>query len=153
MRAPWVVLFVGLLAAMCAFCGFYFLGTASHRDLLSQPTPELAWLKKEFGLSDAELARIAGLHQAYQPHCEVMCRRIDEQHTKLNQLLANTDTLTPEIEGAIAAAAALRADCQRDMLRHFLEVSRTMPAGQRRRYLAWISERTFLPAPGMQRVR
>lgn len=33
---------------------------------------------------------------------------------------------------------------QRYMLRHFLEVSRTMPAEEGRRYLAWVQKRMFL---------
>jgi hypothetical protein len=30
------------------------------------------------------------------------------------------------------------------MLQHFFEISRTMPPAQGRRYLEWISERTFI---------
>ncbi|MBI3878733.1 MAG: hypothetical protein HY301_01540 [Verrucomicrobia bacterium] len=52
--------------------------------------------------------------------------------------------VTPEIEQAIAAAAKLRGECQRDMLQHFFEVSQTMPAAQGRRYLDWVQRRTFL---------
>ena len=47
-----------MLLCAAAFCGFYYWGTASHRDLLQGQTPELAWLKREFNLSDAEFARI-----------------------------------------------------------------------------------------------
>jgi hypothetical protein len=35
------------------------------------------------------------------------------------------------------------------MLRHFYEVSRTMPPEQGRRYLAWVQERTFMCSEGM----
>ena len=143
-----VILAIGLVVCATAFCGVYLFGTASHRDLLSGQTPELAWLKKEFNLSAAELIRIGKLHDAYQPHCEEMCRRIDEQNARTKKLLSATNTMTPEIEAAIAGSARLRAGCQRDMLRHFFEVSQTMPAEQSRRYLAWISERTFISAHG-----
>jgi len=58
--------------------------------------------------------------------------------------------MTTEIEAAVAEAAKLRGECPRDMLRHFLEVSQTMPPEQGRRYLAWISERTLFLADGMK---
>jgi hypothetical protein len=31
------------------------------------------------------------------------------------------------------------------MLRHFFQVSQTMPPEQGRRYLAWVKEKAFLP--------
>jgi len=137
-----------LAVCVTAFCGFYFSGTVSQRAMLREQTPELAWLQKEFNLSDAELARVTKLHEAYQPHCKEMCRRIDQQNMRLQTLLTNSSAMTPDIEAAIAEAARLRGECQRDMLRHFYEVSQTMPPAQGRRYLTWISERTFLPAHG-----
>lgn len=142
------ILVAGLFLSVSAFCGFYFLGTVSPRAILKEQTPELAWLKNEFNLSATELARISRLHDAYQPHCKEMCRRIDAQNARLKQLLAATNQITSQIEAALAESARLRAECQREMLRHFFEVSRTMPTEQGRLYLAWISERTFLPAHG-----
>ncbi|HYV32119.1 MAG TPA: hypothetical protein VEO53_13575 [Candidatus Binatia bacterium] len=61
---------LGLVVGASAFCGFYYLGTAAPRELANGQTPELAWLKSEFNLTDAELTRITELHQAYQPHCQ-----------------------------------------------------------------------------------
>jgi hypothetical protein len=59
-------------------------------------------------------------------------------------LLAETNTVTPEIERTLAQAAAFRAECQAKMLQHFYEVSRTMPAEQGRRYLQWVQQQTVL---------
>lgn len=148
MKSAIAVLVAGVLLCAVAFCGFYYWGTAPHRGLLHQQTPELAWLKKEFNLSDTELARITKLHDAYQPHCAEMCRRIDEHGARLKTLLMATNAMTPEIEAAVTESAKLRAECQRDMLKHFFEVSQTMPPAQGRRYLEWISERTFIRAHG-----
>lgn len=77
MKSRIAVLVTGLLIGTAAFWGFYHFGTASHRGLLHEQTPELAWLQKEFNLSDADLSRIARLHEGYQPHCDVMCQRIE----------------------------------------------------------------------------
>jgi len=149
MKLASTILIAGLLVCAAAFCGFYLAGTAPHRELLRESSPELAWLKREFHLSEAEFDRITELHEAYQPQCREMCRRIDEQTAKLRKLLANTKVVTPEIEATLAESSRLRTECQRNMLRHFFEVSQTMPPDQGRRYLEWISERTFGSAHGM----
>jgi len=148
MKKSIAILCAGLLLCVAAFCGFYFTGTASQREVLGSETPELAWLKKEFNIGDAEFSRITKLHDAYQPHCKDMCLRIDERGMKLKKLLSATNAMTPEIEAAFVESAKLRTDCHRDMLKHFFEVSRTMPPAQGKRYLEWISERTFAPAHG-----
>ena len=148
MKSAILVLVAGVLLCAVAFCGFYYWGTASHRGLIHQQTPELAWLKKEFNLSDAEITRITKLHDAYQPHCAEMCRRIDEHGANLKTLLTGTNAMTPELEAALTESSKLRAECQRDMLQHFFEVSRTMPPAQGKRYLEWISERTFIRSHG-----
>jgi predicted metalloendopeptidase len=134
-----------LALGLCAYCGLYFAGTAAHRTMLESATPELAWLKKEFRLSDPEFKRIAELHAAYLPHCAEMCRRIDAKNAELKELLSKSSTVTAEIESKLAETAQLRVECQKNMLRHFLEVSRSMPPEEGQRYLAWVQEKTFLP--------
>ena len=147
MKRPVILVAVGLLVALAGYGGFYF-GTAAHRGLLRSPSAELLWLKKEFDLTDAELSRIARLHEAYRPLCNEMCRRIDEQNAKLKRLLASANGVTPEVEQCLAEAAQLRGECHRDMLRHFFAVSQMMPPEQGERYLDWILPRTVLmPAP------
>jgi hypothetical protein len=47
MKKGALILLLGLLVSGAAFAGFYYLGTQSCRALMSQPQPELAWLKKE----------------------------------------------------------------------------------------------------------
>src|SRR5262249_21477513 len=89
--------------------------------------------------------RIVRLHDAYKTECGEMCRRIDARNQELKELLAKADRVTPEIEAKLAEAGQLRVQCQKNMLRHFLEVSRNMPPEQGRRYLAWVQEKTFLP--------
>ncbi|HXT39242.1 MAG TPA: periplasmic heavy metal sensor [Candidatus Angelobacter sp.] len=145
MKRGVAILFIGLALGLCAYCGFYFAGTAAHRTMLESDTPELAWLKREFDLNETEFARVVQLHDAYKSECMTMCRRIDAKNAELKKLLTRSDTLTPEIEAKLAEAGQLRVECQKNMLRHFLEVSRTMPPEQGRRYLAWVQEKTFLP--------
>jgi len=152
MKRSALVFAAGLVLALAAYCGFYFVGSAPERNLVQSPEPELAWLKKEFHLDDAEFHRISQLHEAYRSHCAEMCGRLAATNAELQSLLATNTTVTAEIKANLAAAAQIRADCQADMLAHFFEVSRTMPPAEGKRYLAWVAEQT-LPAmqnmPGM----
>src|SRR5438067_2141704 len=84
------------------------------------------------------VAQVVQLHDAYRPQCAEMCRRIDEQNARVQQLLAATNAVTPEIKEALAEAARLRAECETAMLQHFYEVSRQMPPAQGKRYLVWV---------------
>ena len=150
MKRAWIIIVAGLLAGAAAYCGLYYTGTARCRSMACAAEPELAWLKEEFHLSDAEFARISRLHESYLAGCAERCRRIDEKSEQIKGLLAATNTVTPEIEAALFDAARLRAECQKEMLRQFFEVSKTMPAEQGRRYLAWVRERTVLSSAHSQ---
>jgi hypothetical protein len=138
------ILASGLLVACVGYCVFYFLGTASHRSLLASKTPELLWLKKEFNLSDAEFMRVSRLHEVYLPQCKERCLRIQELSGRFTKIINSATQMTPEIEKLLAERARLRADSQAEMLKHFFEVSRTMPSKQGQRYLAWVQEHTCL---------
>ena len=149
MKRGILILLVGLVGATVAFCCVYLACTAHARTLQRSGQPELAWLKAEFKLSDAEFKRVSDLHSAYLPQCRQKCREIDAQNARLERLLADATTVTPEIERTIAEASRLRSECQTMMLRHFFQVSQTMAPEQGRRYLAWVKEKAFLPDYGM----
>lgn len=137
------ILLLGLLACLITFLCVYYSCTVAHRQMLREAAPELAWLKREFNLSDAEFSRIANLHSAYLPQCQMRCRTIEIQNEKLHQLLATNTAVTPEIESLLAERAKTRAECQSAMLNHFLMVSRAMPPAEGERYLAWVKAQTF----------
>jgi hypothetical protein len=150
MRKGLLILVFGLMAAAAVYGCIYLTCTASARSMERSDKPELAWLKEEFNLSDAEFKRVSELHAAYLPQCAEMCKQIDAQNLRLKKLLAATNQVTPEIETAIVESSRLRGECQRQMLEHFYAVSRTMPPEQGRRYLAWVQDRTFLSDFAMQ---
>ena len=149
MKRGLLILVFGLIAAAAAYGCIYFACTSSTRSLQKSDRPELAWLKDEFGLSDSEFKRVSELHSAYLPQCQEMCRKIDAQNVELQKFLAGATKMAPEIESALTEASRLRADCQMMMLRHFMQVSQTMPPEQGRRYLAWVKGKAFLPDYGM----
>jgi hypothetical protein len=145
MKRSAYILAIGLFLGFAAYLGFYIAGTASHRAMSSGDAMETLWLKREFQLSDAEFRRISQLHASYLPRCVEMCQRIAAKNAELEELLSTATTLTPEIELKLEEAGQLRVQCQKNMLRHFLEVSQSMPPAQGARYLAWVTEKTFLP--------
>jgi hypothetical protein len=145
MRRFRLILLIGLLLASAAYLGGYYIGTAKPRSMLRSGAPELAWLKEEFHLGDAEFKRISELHESYLPDCATRCARIDEVNEELKSLLASEGGVTLPVERKLAEAAALRLECQKAMLRHFLAVSKAMPPDQGKRYLAWIEQQTFMP--------
>ena len=145
MTRPWVILLAGVALATAVYFAVYHT-TMSCCGLPSEAsTSELAWLKHEFHLSDAEFRRISDLHNAYLPGCRERCAKIDAKSAELRAQIAQANAVTPEIERALAEVARLRGECQAAMLRHFVEVSHAMPPEQGRSYLAWICERTLAP--------
>ena len=144
MRRGVTILALGIVGAVVAYYCLYLLGTATPRAWLSSNQPELAWLKHEFNLSDSRFARISQLHEGYLPQCKERCRRIEELNNKLMKAIAATTQMTSEIEKLLAERARMRAECQAEMLKHFFEVSRTMPPDQGKRYLAWVQEQTCI---------
>jgi hypothetical protein len=150
MKKARLLLSLGLFLATAGFAGFYYLGTTSCRDMMREPQPELAWLKKEFKLTDAQFARISQLHAAYLPQCALRCQRIAEQNLKHKQLSSQATNITPEIQALLAERAKMRSDCEAEMMKHFQEVSRAMPPEQGRRYLAWVQDQTVLHGQAME---
>jgi hypothetical protein len=145
MKRVWLILVGGLALAVVAYAASYFVGSSKSRSMMEGPHPELAWLQREFHLSDAEFARVSQMHEAYLADCAERCRLIDAKNAELRNLLASTNGVTPAVEHALQEAARLRAQCHAEMLRHFYAVSRTMPAEQGQRYLSWVISRTLGP--------
>src|SRR6266576_1008353 len=127
MKKGVLILVFGVVAAAAAYGCIYFACTASARSLQRSDKPELAWLKEEFNLSDADFKRVSELHAAYLPQCRDMCREIDAHNVKLKALLSGATNMTPEITTALAESSRLRSECQTMMLSLFFQVSQTMP--------------------------
>ena len=149
MKRATIILMVGLLAAVVSYCALYYSGTTKHREMINSSTPELAWLKNEFRLGDAEFERIAKLHEGYLPRCAELCQRIARKNSELRQIVSNPQVDAKAVEDKLKEAGDLRVECQKTMFHHFLEVSRQMPAEQGRRYLQWVQQRTLTPEHDM----
>ena len=149
MKRGLLILMLGLPVGAATYGCVYLACTSSARELRRSDKPELAWLKQEFKLGEAEFKRVSELHASYLPQCREMCLQIDAHNRRVQTLLAGATNTTPEIDEALVESGRLRSECQRMMLRHFFKVSQTMPPEQGRRYLSWVKEKAFQANYGM----
>jgi len=143
MRRPLAILLGALAAGIAVFAGAFFIAQQVCARRMADPADDLAWLRQEFRLNDAELARIRELHEGYMPKCHEMCAKIMAKKREVDQTLAGAANVTPAAEQKLIELGTLRAQCQLQMLRHFAEVSQAMPHEQGRRYLAEMQRLTL----------
>jgi hypothetical protein len=137
----------GVGAAVFVLC--FFVASRYRQSVHETAGDELAWVCREFQLSEAEAERLRALHAGYRPECDAICRRIDTKDRELEQLLARSGEVGPELERVLRERAALRAECQARMLQHFQAVAATMPGERGARYLAEMHRLTLgFHAPG-----
>ena len=136
MKRPLLILLGALALGAAIFAGSYFVAQRASVMCCARPADDLSWLRTEFHLGDAEMARIRGLHAGYLPMCAEMCAKIAVKKAELESVLGNGTNLTAEAQTRLNEIAALRAQCRAHMLQHFVTVSQAMPPEQGRRYLA-----------------
>jgi Heavy-metal resistance len=127
---------LALAAGVAMFALSFVIAQRLCVQQLSRSTDNLEWLREEFRLSADELARVRALHEGYLPQCAVLCEQIAAKKRELESTLAGVTNITAAAEQQLAELGVLRAHCQTQMLRHFVEVSQAMPPEQGRRYLA-----------------
>lgn len=143
MRKTLIILLAALALGMALLVGAFYCARYVCVQRIALSTDDLDWLRLEFRLGDAELARIRTLHEGYLPLCADNCALIAAKKNELAQALAAGTNTTATLEQLRADVAALRAKCQSEMLAHFEEVSRAMPAAQGRRYFAEMKRLTL----------
>jgi hypothetical protein len=141
MNRSLVILLGALVLGFALFGGSYFAGQRACR--MTRSADDLSWLRDEFHLSDAEMTRIQKLHEGYLPKCAEMCDKIAAKKSELETALNSSTNINQVAQQKLAELAALRAQCQAQMLQHFTEVSQTMPPEQGRRYLAEMQRLTL----------
>lgn len=136
MKTGWLILVVAALIAFAAFITMRVLcGTNTSAACAAcavcdsgtgDATTSLAWVKRDFQLSDAEFQKVCALHDAYLPQCDAMCQRMTDSGTRLSSLLQSSTSITPESEAALREYESLRAECQRATLHHLTETAAVM---------------------------
>jgi Heavy-metal resistance len=130
-----IIFLSALIVGIGVFAGAYV--ASRHVCVMSEArsTDDLAWLREEFHLDDTEMARIRELHDGYMPHCMEMCARIAAKKREIEVALGAGTNVTAEARKKLGELGELRAQCQAQMLQHFVTVSQAMPPEQGRRYL------------------
>jgi hypothetical protein len=141
MNRSLIILLGVLVLGVALFGSSYFAGQRACR--MMQPADDLSWLRTEFHLSDAEMARVQKLHEGYLPKCAGMCAKIAAKKSELEAALNGSTNVNTVAQQKLTELAGLRAQCQAQMLQHFTEVSQTMPPEQGRRYLAEMQRLTL----------
>jgi hypothetical protein len=137
-KVIWMSAIIGAAAAVLAYCC-----TRQVCCRQAAGSDDLAWLRREFRLADAEMARVRELHKGYLPKCEEMCGRIAAKQSEVEKALAGGTNGIGLTEEKLVELGTLRAQCQAQMLMHFEEVSRAMTAEQGKRYLAEMQRLTL----------
>ena|ERR1017187_2510051 len=143
MNRSLVIVLGTLILGATVFAGAYFATRQVCVTHMAYPTDDLAWLREEFHLSESEMARARQLHEGYMPKCEEMCKRIAAKKSELEKAMAGATNVTATTKQKLVELGELRAQCQAQMLQHFVEVSHAMPPAQGSRYLAEMQRLTF----------
>jgi hypothetical protein len=138
-----LVILLGALALGAAiFAGSFYASQRATVICCTKPADDLDWLRTEFHLSAAEMSNIRELHEGYLPKCAEMCAQIAVKKGELESVLG-TGTNLAAAQIKLNEIAALRVQCQAQMLQHFIAVSQAMPAEQGKRYLAEMKQLTL----------
>lgn len=138
MKKGVVIFLVALLAGLLAFCTMRCHKAAEipHGEGIAlDAMPELAWLRSELKLTEAQFLKVRELHVAYRPKCTEMCRRIAEAREKIEGIASAYRVITPEYKAVLNEHAALHVECQEAMLTHLYETAATLDPEQSKRYL------------------
>jgi hypothetical protein len=144
-RSP-VILLLALAAAVAVFAASYVLAQRVSAKRMTATADNLDWLRQEFRLSDAEMTRVRDLHDGYMPKCAEMCKQIAEKKNEVEVAMSAVTKgvdLRDPVGRKLSELALLRAQCQLQMLQHFVETSQAMPPEQGRRYLAEMQRLTL----------
>jgi len=132
-----LIIVLGALAlGMVLFGSSYLVSQRLCQVCVAQPAGGLDWLRKEYHLNNAEMARIQKLHADYLSQCAVMCQMVAAKKQEVSAALNNTTNVSPVTEEKLSELAACRAQCQSKMLQYFVQVSQVMSPEEGRRYLA-----------------
>ena len=135
MKTGLLILLMALAAGSTAFWVTRTHQQHGRQAVLLDAMPELAWLRGDIQLSDAQFAQACALHTAYRPQCAMMCQRIADAHAHLESLAQTGRSMTPELAAAILELARVRAECQQKMLEHLYQTARLFDDRQAARYL------------------
>lgn len=145
MKRRYLLFLASVAIGVAAFTVCYFPATARTEVALATRGAELAWLREEFHLNDAQFTAIQRLYQNYAPRCEEMYRQITTADARADRLIALNHEVTAEVAAALSECAHIQEECRRAALAHIYAVAEQMPPAEATRYLALMKLRILEP--------
>lgn len=136
-----ISLIAAAVLSVVAYCVYFHCATRPVHAMMKQPEAEMEWLRREFGISDAQFEKIKTRHAAYRPTCEEMCRKIVDANGRLDQAIRSSTTMTPEVDAALRRATEVQQECRQAMLAHIYSVSAEMNPESAKRYVEMMKRR------------
>jgi hypothetical protein len=148
MSRTFLVLLLGLTVGVAAHVGYY---------RLHQPYPvgsldgELAWMKTELQLSDAQFARIKELHEESSPRLRALAIQVAQMQQEFAAFehSRRTSDRVDFIEFAqfVETRRAINRECMESTRRLVLASAGVMNSRQRERYLDLVAATEAQPGP------
>jgi hypothetical protein len=135
MKKAFFVMVMAIAAGLVAFCVMRSYQQKERNGVMLDSMPELAWLRTDLKLSDAQFAEVSRLHAAYRPKCEEMCMEIAKARHDLEATTLRNREMNAEVQAAVQKHADTRARCRQAMLQHMYETAAVLDASQATRYL------------------
>jgi hypothetical protein len=120
--------------AIITYFGVHRSVTMEARAVLRSECPELAWLKREYALSDHQFGKIQELHNLHDVECQNHCRALATTQQELQKLIISEPLQSPPVQNALQAWRNQQVISQDSILKHMENVSNEMDLAQGRRY-------------------
>jgi hypothetical protein len=117
--------------------GIVVLGVSAYLATSHWMAPSSAsgWLCREYGLGPANEEKLKELQRDYGSRCGPYCASMCEANGRLEKLVLDSSSVTPELRAAIAETDRIRTETRISMLEHIYSVASQLPPEKRRDYL------------------
>jgi len=140
MKRGALVLMLGIAVGVTAHVAFFRLHEPADPDSLDG---QLAWMKQELRLSDAQFARISELHQASSPRLRALAAQVAQMKAEF-AAFENTRRTTDRVDFIefarfVEARRSISEECIDSTRRLVLAAASEMTPRQREQYLGIVS--------------
>ena len=140
MKRIFLVFLLGVMGACSAHFGWFYL---RRPPVLGSEAADLAWMKVELNLSDAQYARIKAIHDESNPHIMALAAQVVKMREELvafekeRKIEGQIDFL--EFARFVESRRAIDRECFNSTRRLVLATAEIMTPQQRERYMGLVS--------------
>lgn len=108
---------------------------------------ESAWLKKEFSLTDSQVAAIEKIRAEYKPLCARHCGELSAARKRIDDAEKTYGPTSPAYLQAQAEFEAINLECGQATRKHLEAIAAQMSPDEGRRYLELVGPKISQSAP------